>query len=181
MENEKFNIHYVCTLSEAERLINHNSEYWVSSCGCRERKGECSQSKPDVCLSFIPEFGGTGSGNKQVSQKEALEILKHALEKRLVPRPFRNPQDQVSTVGVCFCCSDCCEYFLNKDEECDKGAFIEKTDMDICINCGACVPVCYFDARALDSKGLRITRDNCYGCGLCVPECPVSCIKMVER
>lgn len=181
MEKENFNMHYVCTLDEAEELINNNEDFWVSNCGCREKKGQCRQSKNDVCLSFITEFGGTGSNNRKVDRDYALNLIKLAADKFLVARPFRNPYDQQTTIGICFCCSDCCSYFLDEGEECDKGLFIEETEIEICIDCGACVEVCYFNARELVSGKLKIIRDNCYGCGLCPPVCPVKCIRMVKR
>lgn len=179
MESNKFNIHYVCTLQEAEKLIKNYDSFWISNCGCREKKGTCLQSLPDVCLSFSSDFGGTGSNNQKKDKKNALNLLKIAEEKKLVARPFRDPSGQGSTAGICFCCQDCCDYFLNKDEKCDKGSHIELTSFDDCLNCGICENVCYFHARKMESGKLKLYREKCYGCGLCSSVCPVQCIKMI--
>ena len=97
-------------------------------------------------------------------------------------RPFRDDETRQRTEGICFCCDDCCWYFLNPEEEpCEKGRYIEKTSMGDCIDCGACVEACYFKARAMDADTFTVDRDNCYGCGLCLDVCPVDCIEMVPR
>ena len=57
-------MHFVCTMSEAANLISTHSKFWVSNCGCRERKGTCSQSRHDVCLMFNSNVEGSG-GKKE--------------------------------------------------------------------------------------------------------------------
>jgi heterodisulfide reductase subunit A-like polyferredoxin len=85
------------------------------------------------------------------------------------------------TDGICFCCDDCCDYFVKPGEKCDKGDLIESTDSDRCKNCGACVEVCYFRAREVEDGRLTVEAENCYGCGLCTDVCPEACIQMVSR
>jgi ferredoxin len=109
------------------------------------------------------------------------EILKEAWEKHLVARPFRDEQTLTHTSGICFCCRDCCGYFLNPQELCDKGAFIESTDMKACTHCGECVEACPFQARGMREGRLVVDRGRCYGCGLCVSPCLEQCIRMVAR
>lgn len=108
------------------------------------------------------------------------DILKEAEAKNLVARPFRNEARTVSE-GICFCCDDCCGYFLNPKEVCDKGRFIESTDREQCTDCGVCADVCYFGARKLAGDRFEILREMCYGCGLCRDVCPEECIEMAER
>ena len=108
--------------------------------------------------------------------------LSEATEKKLVARPFRDFETTTRTVGVCFCCHDCCAYFLAPgDEPCNRGRFIESTAMDSCIHCGDCVDICYFKARTMHDGELVVDHDTCYGCGLCVEVCQPECIEMVER
>jgi len=173
-------MHFVSTLSEAESLINKHSRFWVSNCGCRERKGSCAQSRMDVCLMLSGSFQSSGSDKKEISREDVNAILNEARNGNLVARPFRN-DDRTSVDGICFCCKDCCEYFSNPSEVCDKGAFVEKTDIDSCSDCGVCADVCYFNARLIDDDKLSVTTENCYGCGLCVDVCPEACIEMVNR
>jgi len=175
-------IHYVCTHDEAKELIKKHDRFWVSNCGCREgNEKNCQQSRIDVCLSFTESDEASGSDKKPVDRTFADGIMKEAETKKLVTRPWRS-EDRTKTDGICFCCDDCCGYFVTPDKyTCDKGKFIERTDIDFCSQSGLCEEVCYFKARKMVNKELEVNRDNCYGCGLCVTVCPENCIKMVER
>ena len=174
-------IHFVATLDEARTLVKEREEFWVSVCGCRQGAGKCGQSRMDVCLYFTPDFPPTGRDWHAIGRGEAEAILSEAKEKRLVPRPFRDEQTLTKTAGICFCCRDCCGYFRNPEEVCDKGAYIETTTMEACTDCAACVEGCPFRARSMRGDRLVVDRDRCYGCGLCVASCPVECIRMTAR
>ncbi len=176
--NESYAMHYVCTRKEAWELVRAHKKFWVSNCGCREGRGHCSRSRMDVCL-MVVDGPASGSGKKEVTLKEVEEIFKEAKETHLVTRPFRN-EERTALEGICFCCDDCCGYFLNPEEKCDKGFFVEHTDMGDCSHCGACTEVCYFGARKIDGT-LVVDGNNCFGCGLCSEVCPEACIQMVPR
>jgi len=172
-------MHFVCTMAEAHEIASDYSEFWVSDCGCRERKGSCSQSRHDVCLVLKENVDGSGGEKHEISKTQLSEIFAEAENKKLVPRPFRS-DDRTEIDGICFCCNDCCSYFLYGSETCDKGAFHELTLMDDCTHCGLCVDVCFFEARKMQNDELKIVSGNCYGCGLCVSSCPAECIKMIN-
>ena len=173
-------IHYVCTHDEAELLIRSAKSFSISNCGCREERGSCGQSRMDVCLSFDPDDPGSGSSSRPAGLDDALQVLAEARAKHLITRPWRTA-DRTGTAGVCNCCRDCCGYFTDPDEKCDKGAMIESTDMEACTHCGACEAACGFGARVMADRGLSIDWDRCYGCGLCVESCPTGCITMTPR
>jgi len=179
MNAEKIPIHYVSTREEARRLVADHDTFWVSNCGCREKRGACKRSRMDLCL-MLADVPPTGSGKRKATREEAEEILRLAESAHLVTRPFRN-EDRTATDGICFCCDDCCSYFANPTERCDKGAFIESTDLDVCTQCGECVDVCHFRARTMADGELAVDRDKCYGCGLCMDVCPLRCIEMIPR
>ncbi|MGB2696914.1 MAG: 4Fe-4S binding protein [Candidatus Zixiibacteriota bacterium] len=183
MNKEDLAFHYVCTREEARQLVGQYERFWVLNCGCREaRKEGCSRSRIDLCLMFRSDITGSdGSGKKEISRAELEEIFQEARDKHLVTRPFRNDKDRSQTEGICFCCDDCCAYFLDPTEKCDKGELIEKTEQDNCTNCGECVEVCYFKARKMEEDKLQVDQKECYGCGLCVDVCSEGCISMVER
>jgi len=180
MIKSDFPFHYVCTREEALELIKDVPEFWVSNCGCREPVG-CTHSRLDVCLFFKEYERGSGSNIHKVSKEEVAGIFREAKVKNLVTRPFRDFDDMSKTGGICFCCPECCSYFKNKNESCDPGTYIEKTDMDQCIDCGLCVDICYFGARNMVEGELVISQDKCFGCGLCIDICPVKCIELVQR
>ena len=180
MSEEKVPIHYVCTHEKSRELVDARERFWVCNCGCREGKGGCARSRTDVCLMFTPGEFASGSGTREVTRSEVMDILREADEKQLVARPFRNDARD-DTEGICFCCDDCCGYFLNPEEKCDKGDLVAETDMDDCTHCGACTEVCYFKARSMRGDEMRADGSLCYGCGLCASVCPLECIHMVKR
>lgn len=42
-----------------------------------------------------------------------------------------------------------------------------------CVDCGACVSLCLYDALTLDDGKFTFTEENCVMCGLCSDACPV--------
>lgn len=130
---------------------------------------------------FNGDFPGSGSGKREIKKKDALDILSEAREKNLVTRPFRNEADRTVTDGICFCCDDCCGYFLDPSEKCDRGELAAETDFDVCNHCGLCADVCHFNARNMVEGVLVVEKDYCYGCGLCAGVCPEECVHMVRE
>jgi ferredoxin len=176
-----FPMHYVSDWAQAGQLIEAHQTFWVCNCGCRESHVHCSQSRKDVCLSFVNE-GVSGSGVHEISKIDAFAILEEARQTFLVARPFRNSTDRRITEGICFCCKDCCGYFTAPEQySCDQGNLIESTRMESCTHCSLCVDKCYFKARAMQQGTLTINRLLCYGCGLCEIICPENCISMISR
>ncbi len=174
--------HYVCTRDEAAGLITGRERLWVCECACREKRGPCARSRSDVCLVFAPQAAPRPASLRELAPLEAEALLREAAEHHLVARPFRDEATRTFAEGICFCCDDCCAYFLRPhDEPCDRGSLIEETDPEVCTACGACVSVCYFGARALHEGRLALARDHCYGCGLCLDVCPQASIRMVPR
>lgn len=176
-------LHYVATYGEAEALIKAHERLWLARCGCRasRRPGErCARSRDEVCVWFRPDVPMM-SKVRPMTWAEAAQLLAEAREARLVPRPFRDDATRTETDGVCFCCDDCCSYFLDRHEPCDPGAMIATLDRAACSGCGDCVEVCLFGARALEHERLTVDDARCAGCGLCVEVCAAGCIEMVAR
>ena len=87
---------------------------------------------------------------------------------------------------ACVCCSCGCGWFRDKEgnkgkDTCDKGTYIEQTDLEVCNLCGDCVPVCAFDARKIEDDKMIVISDECYGCQACEYVCPVDAIEMILR
>lgn len=182
MSEESVALHYVCTREEARRIVDDHNRFWVSNCGCREIQGGCKRSRMDVCLRFREATAASDSGLRTITRREVDEILREAQEKHLVTRPFRDEATKTETEGICFCCDDCCGYFVDPGGyTCDKGSFIQQTDTDRCTGCLTCVEVCHFGARREVDGKLTLQSDKCHGCGLCVDVCPEGCVVMVGR
>jgi NAD-dependent dihydropyrimidine dehydrogenase PreA subunit len=183
-DERDFNMHYVCSHEEARRLIEDQSGFRLTNCGCREEAGGCERSRTDVCLMFPGAKEVSDNGTPwAISREEALAILREAGQKRLVARPWREVTPDRAD-GICFCCDCCCGYFREPGRwTCDKGAMVERTDREVCTNCGTCVEVCYFGVRTLDpEKGaLVLDAEKCYGCGLCVAACPNGAVEIYTR
>ncbi|HTX43798.1 MAG TPA: 4Fe-4S binding protein [Methanocella sp.] len=177
-------LHFVCTLDEAKSIVDGHKKYWVSDCNCREHRGPCKRSRADVCLQFAARTIADNPSKHAATREEVDGIFEEAREKHLVPRPFRSKSrkgiDALAIGGICFCCDDCCGYFLGLHEPCDKGKLIERTDPALCIDCGICADVCRFGARAA-GEPLKVDREKCYGCGVCVDACAMKAITMVTR
>lgn len=176
-------VHHVCTHEEARAILDglEQERFWVSNCGCRERRGTCDYSRHDVCLGLEPTADSGGAGKREVGREGVETILREAAAKRLVARPF-HAQSDGRLAGFCFCCPDCCWYFQHPGEEpCGKGALVERTDLTACSGCGDCVEACYFRARSIAGGELAVDREACFGCGLCQDVCPAECIEMVSR
>lgn len=59
-----------------------------------------------------------------------------------------------------------------------KKAFI---DPEKCINCGACLDVCRFDAVILENNKHKISDVRCEGCGACQVVCPSEAIDLTDE
>ncbi len=174
------NMHYVTTHQQAKELALKFSQWSVTNCGCREgNENGCKRSPIDVCLTFSNDgFGSTGEGRRILDRKGLDELFELAKKCKLVARPFRDYETKTKDEGICFCCDDCCGYFLSENEPCDKGTLIEQTSEE-CTSCGGCIEICYFKARKMVDGQLVVEKELCYGCGLCVEECQF--ITMVPR
>lgn len=170
--------HEVWTMEELIAVVPKQDKYWLSNCGCREEKGKKCKKGLHTCLGFEPGFTSTKSGLTEASRKDVDKLLAFAKEKKLVARPWVSEDGKVK--ASCFCC-DCCCYYITTGEGNVPGKSIEKTDMDSCTQCGACVEECHFHARAMKTGKLVVDRKKCVGCGLCVSVCPAEAIQMVKR
>lgn len=108
--------HYVCTREQALESVKKFNRYRVSSCKCGEARGKCDRSRIDVYLWFRNDITPYGTSSREISLFEAKRIFPEAQEKHLVTRPFRDEETRMQTDGICFCCDDCCDYFLKPEE-----------------------------------------------------------------
>ena len=68
----------------------------------------------------------------------------------------------------------------------DTGVKVQPLSQDVrrseelCIHCGACVPVCPSQAFAIDRNTMLVSFDNakCIACELCVPACPLRAMEV---
>jgi Pyruvate/2-oxoacid:ferredoxin oxidoreductase delta subunit len=174
--------------SESVKHIIDNAEVIaVTKCTCRVIAHKCD--KPvEVCLQVnnAARYAIDRESGREVSKKEALEIITKAEEAGLV-----HITTNTSHVDhfICNCCSCCCQTLplviseglkLN-----DPSRFEARIDQATCTACGTCMERCFFGAisETANNDGetvVEVITDKCLGCGLCHVTCPEEAITLVE-
>ena len=163
--------------NQAEEIVKQQKKIALMPCICRQEHhisgGNC-QKPEEVCLAF-------GSGayyylknglGREITQEEALEVLKIANEAALVLQPGNYEKVQ----NICCCCGDCCGVLLSykrhpKPADICHSPYIVKFDPDECINCEICIDRCQMDVFSPGDDVVSLNMNNCIGCGLCVTTC----------
>ncbi|MDD3520398.1 MAG: 4Fe-4S binding protein [Actinomycetota bacterium] len=73
-----------------------------------------------------------------------------------------------------------CKNFLKKEGVQTREATQEIIlDKELCVNCGACVSLCFSHALAInkDTYEIEFDKDKCVLCGICLNGCPVNALK----
>lgn len=162
----------------------------VSTCYCRheakliDERDDCG--KPDeVCMQF-----GMGARfiidrkiGRQISRKEALEILNKAEEAGLVHATVNRQEIDF----LCNCCGCHCMILKTALAQPKPGlslnsGFKPRHDHDLCTSCGDCIERCPTKALAMGNEGRpELDLDRCIGCGVCAGGCAFEAVTLVER
>ncbi len=106
--------------------------------------------------------------NVILEQHISVNILKFSTGRSGINLLLDIPEDKINSITEALKKND---IIVNK-----KGRVI--IDIDLCIDCGACVSLCPTDALHMDEKGLlEYSLERCLGCGLCIDACPRSAIE----
>jgi ferredoxin len=179
--------HTVCTYDEARAAIEAHEEIFVNNCFCRtpahdgKANWEYCGHPLETCMGFHrPDPADDQYEYRQISQKEALALHTEWMKQGNL---FRFMEDER---WICFCCSCGCMWFRDQEgnrvqDTCDKSAWIEKTDSDLCNLCGLCLDVCAYDARSIEGTEMLVNSGQCWGCSACEYVCPEGAIEMIGR
>jgi H+/Na+-translocating ferredoxin:NAD+ oxidoreductase subunit B len=177
----------VMTYENAGEMVRHVHKYVVAPCICRRELGLLGKGcgKPvETCLVFDggAEYYLKNGLGREISQQEALGILKIAEEAGLVLQPSNAKE----IVNICCCCGDCCGVLRNlkrypKPASLASSPFFAAVDIETCQGCGVCEDRCQMEAVQLVDEKASIDMDRCIGCGLCVSTCPADSITLVRK
>jgi len=176
---------WVLPTEQAAEILRDARSVAVQACECRVHYQRCDHPL-DVCLLLNDVADGLVAKGEAhpVSMAEATEILRKANESGLVHLTLYMPDHRI--YALCSCCPCCCHdlQIIEAFERPDlmvRSDYVALTDRATCIDCGDCVPRCYFGARSWRDEQVVYDPDACVGCGLCVTVCPVEATIMVLR
>jgi len=171
---------------QAEAIIKSQTKIAVMPCVCRkhaEMLGQGCSHPSEVCLGF-----GTGAyyflengWGREISQEEALAILKVGMEAGLVLQPGNGQK----TWSICMCCSCACQLLrslnrMAKPAEAVHTNFYAECNPDNCTACGICVERCPMEAIELKETA-SVNTDRCIGCGVCVAACDFDAMTLQQK
>lgn len=169
------------------KIIESAEVLAVTKCTCRVIAHKCD--KPvEVCLQVnnAARYAIDRESGREVSKKEALEIITKAEEAGLVH--ITTNKSHVDHF-ICNCCSCCCQTLplvVNEGLKLnDPSRFEARIEPDKCTACGTCKERCYFGAIVETENNdietvMKVIADKCLGCGLCYVTCPEEAITLVE-
>ncbi len=180
----------VHTYDQMSAYVEKSDPISVGTCYCRHEAELVDENdtcgKPnDVCM----QFGAgarfvidTGMG-REISKKEALEILKRSEEEGLV----HCSSNHQNIDFVCNCCADHCIILKTALAQPKPGlalnsGFEPSIDQEECTLCEVCIENCPATALAMSEDDvLQLDLDRCFGCGVCATSCPTDAISLVAK
>lgn len=185
-----------------EAIIKRNTKLAVSPCQCRLRRqvmndfteqagGKECDHPLETCISTGEEaeyYIENGIG-REITQEEALEILKTNVEKGMVIQSAYTKATEV----ICSCHGDCCDILSSYVALGSEGAaamnqfpqvshYTLEHNEETCIKCGACVPQCPLYAITMDEEtGFPAVGNQCVRCGQCGRVCPTGSRLLVQK
>ncbi len=168
-------------------LLDNPGHIAALACPCRTvRTNPCLPL--DVCLivgdpfaPFILEHHPDRA--RKISQSEAVDILTAEHERGHVHHAFFKDAMLERFYAICNCCPCCCgamQAMRNGIPMLCSSGYVVACDAESCVECGACVKACPFQAVTQEGDGIRVDADKCMGCGVCVDKCPNGCLSLVR-
>ena len=173
---------------EVSQIIDSNTRFAVAECICRKERrmaGDGCDKLLEACMSFGPaaDFYIENGLGREISKKEARQILQKAEEDGLVHCSSNTAGNKTF---ICNCCGCCCKVLTQvtkygNPQAVTRSNYYATKDDETCTACGTCVERCQVNAIHIENDYTIIDRDRCIGCGLCVSTCPTESITMVHK
>lgn len=188
----------VLDFEKVTELIKKTDAYAVGICYCRhkmEHLGKACKASMNVCMAFgdIAKSLIKHGVSKEISKKEALDIVKKCRDEGLV-QIGSNMQNEIS--WLCNCCACCCEALiayrkLGYNPRIETNWYANN-DINKCTTCGICVKKCPVNAISIVKESqpktciecktfAKVDMDRCIGCGVCTRFCPTKSLKIERR
>jgi ferredoxin len=171
----------------AASLVKSMASWGVSECICRKQRellDEGCEHPLEVCM-VMSERENAFPGNEVIRKldlNEALAVLQMAADAGLVHNVSNHREGHWY---ICNCCTCSCAILrgmkeLGLADVVAKSPYLAVISADQCIQCGACMERCPFDAIE-DGVLMQVMEQKCQGCGQCVLACPANAITMAAR
>lgn len=175
---------WILPYDDVRKVLLAAKSFRVRDCICRVQQdyvGRQCNFPVRMCLNFSSHERHPSP--RDISQKEALDILDKAEEIGLV----HTVSNVMKGFGyVCNCCGCCCGIlrgitkFGIKDSVAHANYFAV-IDPDLCQGCGTCIERCQVHAVSERDGVTVVDREQCIGCGLCVTGCPNRVAKLQRK
>jgi NAD-dependent dihydropyrimidine dehydrogenase PreA subunit len=173
---------------KVSEIIESHTRFAVAECICRKERrmaGDGCDKLLEACMSFgaAADFYIENGLGREISKKEAKQILQKAEEDGLIHCSSNTEDDKPF---ICNCCGCCCKVLTHvtkygNPQAVTRSNYYAAKDQETCTTCGTCVERCQVNAIHTENDYTIIDRDRCIGCGLCVSTCPTGSITMVHK
>jgi electron transport complex protein RnfB len=177
----------IAPFESAAGIVSRASAWAVTDCICRKQTALIGRACPhpvEACMimSSTPGAFHGRKGVRELTQPEALELLRKVAEAGLVHSVSNNRE---GNWYICNCCTCSCGILRGMAEGgmasvIARSGFVCRVDEAACSACGVCVERCPFDAISIDGTA-QVDKIRCAGCGVCTVECPNQALTLVRR
>jgi electron transport complex protein RnfB len=176
----------IAPFESAAGIIARASAWGVTDCICRKQTALIGRPCPhpvETCMimSSTPDAFHGRKGVRELSQEEALNLLRSVAEAGLVHSVANN---QEGNWYICNCCTCSCGILRGMAEGgvasvIAHSGFVCRVDEAACSACGVCAKRCPFGAITIDGAA-RVDALRCAGCGVCTVGCPNDALTLVR-
>jgi Pyruvate/2-oxoacid:ferredoxin oxidoreductase delta subunit len=178
------------TYDQISTYVESSDSISVATCFCRHEAQLIDENdtcgKPnEVCMQFgmSARFAIDQGLGREISKKEAIEILKRSEEAGLVHCSV----NRQNLDFVCNCCKDHCMLLITALAQPKPGlalnsGFQPEFDPEDCNSCEECIDNCPSTALTMSEDDiLLLDLNRCFGCGVCATSCPTDAITLIAK